>query len=107
MADRPMHDEYHISSLIVHARPELAAEIGTRIGQLSGVDVQPCDVAGKLIVVLETSTTAEIVERLDTIHDLPGVISAALIYHHWERAGGADAESEANHEHLPPQISQG
>jgi periplasmic nitrate reductase NapD len=104
-----MADECHISSLIVHARPELAAAIGARIGRLSGVDVQPCDVAGKLIVVLETSTTAEIVERLNTIHDLPGVISAALIYHHWERAGGAeaDAESEANHEHLPPQVSQG
>ena len=104
-----MSDECHISSLVVHARPELAAEIGVRIGRLDGAEVQPSDVPGKLIVVLETPTTAEIVERLNAIHDLPGVISAALIYHHWERAGGvaADAENEAAHEYLPPQLSQG
>lgn len=104
-----MPDECHISSLVVHARPELAADIGARIARLPGADVQPCDVAGKLIVVLETPGTTEIVERLNVIHDLPGVISAALIYHHWERIGDApaDAESEADHEHHPPQISQG
>jgi nitrate reductase NapD len=104
-----MPDECHISSLVVHARPELAADIGARIAQLPGTDVQTCDVAGKLIVVLETPGTAEIVERLNFIHDLPGVISAALIYHHWERADGADAdaESEADHEHHPAQVSQG
>ncbi|HWA48855.1 MAG TPA: chaperone NapD [Dongiaceae bacterium] len=104
-----MRDECHISSLVVHARPELAADISARIAQLPGADIQPCDVAGKLIVVLETPGTAEIVERLNFIHDLPGVISAALIYHHWERAGDptAEAESEADHEHFPPQVSQG
>lgn len=104
-----MPEECHISSLVVHVRPEREAEIAARIGRLAGAEVLPRQIAGKLIVTLETASTAEIVERLNAIHDLRGVISAALIYHHWERAGGAnaDAESEAAHEHLPPQVSQG
>lgn len=104
-----MTDECHISSLVVHVRPEREAEIAARIGRLKGAEVLPHQVAGKLIVTLETASTAEIVKRLNVIHDLRGVISAALIYHHWERADGADAdaESEAAHEHLPPQVSQG
>lgn len=104
-----MPDECHISSLVVHVRPERAAAVAARIGQLNGAEVQPRDAAGKLIVTLETASTGEIVERLDVIHDLPGVISATLVYHHWEPAGGeeAEAESEAGHESLTPQISEG
>ncbi len=104
-----MAEECHISSLVVHVRPERAAAISTRIGQLAGAEVQPCDAAGKIIVTLETATTGDIVERLNVIHDLPGVISAALIYHHWEAAGdvAAEAESEAENGSFTPQLSQG
>ena len=104
-----MVEECHISSLLVHVRPEHAGVIADRIGQLAGAELQPCDAPGKLIVTLETATTGEIMERLDVIHDLSGVISATLIYHHWESASGveADAESEADHGSFTPQLSQG
>ncbi len=104
-----MPEEYHVSSLVVHVRPEREAEIAAHIGRVNGAEVLPRQIAGKLIVTLETSSTAEIVERLNIIHDLSGVISAALIYHHWEPTGDAqvDANSEADHEHFPPQVSQG
>lgn len=104
-----MTDECHISSLLVHVRPEHAGAIAARIGQLAGAELPPCDAPGKLIVTLETATTGEIVERLDVIHDLPGVISATLIYHHWESASDVDAEAESEADHGPfaPQLSQG
>ena len=103
----PMADECHISSLLIHARPERADVIAMRIGQLPGAEVQPSGVAGKLIVTLETATTAEIVDRLDVIHDLAGVISATLVYHHWEDASEpqAEAESEADHGPITAQVS--
>lgn len=102
-----MVDECHISSLVVHVRPERAAVVATRIGRLVGAEVQPCDAAGKLIVTLETANTTEIVERLDVIHDLAGVISATLVYHHWEQASDfkAEAESEADHGSITTQVS--
>ena len=104
-----MPDECHISSLIVHVRPECEAVITTEIGRLEGAELQPQTNPGKLIVTLETASTAEIIERLNAIHDLAGVIFAALIYHHWEPASEHDAaaESEAHDESVTPQVSQG
>lgn len=104
-----MPDECHISSLVVHVRPERTAGIAEEIDRLAGAEVQPQAGAGKLVVTLETASTAEIVERLNAIHDLAGVISAALIYHHWEPVSGPDAaaESEAHDESVTPQVSQG
>jgi nitrate reductase NapD len=104
-----MADECHISSLLVHVRPERADAIAARIAQLAGAELQPCDAPGKLIVTLETASTGEIMDRLDVIHDLSGVISATLIYHHWESASDieAEAESEADHGSIAPQLSQG
>jgi len=95
----PSPEESHISSLLVLVRPEQRADIATRISRLAGAELQPSPMPGKLIVTLETETTRDIMERLEAIHEMPGVVSAALVYHHWEfvREGGtttADSGSE-------------
>lgn len=99
-----MPDELHISSVIVHARPERAAAIAAGIERLRGTEIHQRVAAGKLIVTLETATTDEIMDRLNAINDLPGVISTALVYHQWEPV--SEAESEAGHESHPPQIPE-
>ena len=43
---------------------------------------------GKLVVTLETATEGEIVERLNRIQTLDGVLAAALVFHHFEPAQG-------------------
>ena len=37
--------------------------------------------AGKLVVVLEAVHENQILQRIDQINNLPGVLNAALIYH--------------------------
>ena len=103
--ERPaQQDECHISSLLVHVRPERQQEIADRIAGLPGIELAPSPKPGRLIVTLETANTFEIMDRLEAIHDMPGVIAAALVYHHWEPA---EAESEAVHGSHPPELSQG
>jgi nitrate reductase NapD len=74
----------HISSLIVHSQPERARTIARRLRALRGVDVHGGVEAGKLVVTLETATEAKIVERLNAIQALDGVLAATLVYHHHE-----------------------
>jgi nitrate reductase NapD len=74
----------HISSLVVHARPEMAGAVIEAINAMPGVEVQVQDGSGKLVVVLETTTELAIVEHLNTIQTLPGVLSTALVFHHIE-----------------------
>jgi nitrate reductase NapD len=39
---------------------------------------------GKMIVTLETTSEHEIAARLSDINGLPGVVSAALVFHQFE-----------------------
>jgi periplasmic nitrate reductase NapD len=74
----------HISSLIVHARPDMTGTVVDAINAIPGVEVQIQDGRGKLVVVLETATELAIVEHLNAIQTLPGVLSTALVFHHVE-----------------------
>jgi nitrate reductase NapD len=79
-----MPDELHISSLVVHSRPERAAEVSARIASLPGSEVRGGVAEGKLVVLLETASDSEIVERLNAIQLLDGVLAATLVFHHVE-----------------------
>ena len=100
-----MAEELHISSIVVQARPEAADDIARAIERMRGAEIHQRVAASKLIVTLETGNTADILQRMERINDLPGVVSTALVYHQWEPV--SEAESEADHESDTPQLSQG
>lgn len=79
-----MKDCVHISSAVIHARPETAEAVQARIERdMTGVEI-PAAEGGKLIATLETESEHDIVERLDAIALMDGVLSVSLIYHHFE-----------------------
>lgn len=71
----------HISSLLVHVRPELLAAVKANLRQLNGLELHQECPEGKLVVVLETEHERDILVRLEQINALPGVLNAALVYH--------------------------
>ena len=83
-----MPDEVHISSLLVHSRPERARAVADSLRGMVGVRVHGGTEAGKLVVTLETASEGEIVERLNGIQTLDGVLAATLVFHHFEQAHG-------------------
>lgn len=79
-----MSRECHISSLVVHSRPERVPAIIERIALIEGAEVHGGEAAGKLIVTLETETENQVVERINAIQLLDGVLAATLVFHHFE-----------------------
>ncbi|NMZ70234.1 periplasmic nitrate reductase chaperone NapD [Pseudomonas peli] len=71
----------HIASLLVHARPELFEAVKANLHLLDGVELHQQSPLGKLVVVLETVNEQQILERIEQISNLPGVLNAALVYH--------------------------
>jgi nitrate reductase NapD len=71
----------HISSLLVHVRPELLAAVKANLRQLDGLELHQESPQGKLVVVLETEHERQILTRIDQINALPGVLNTALVYH--------------------------
>lgn len=79
-----MADELHVSSLVVHGRPERLETIRLALARLEGVEIHAAAPSGKLVVTLETTSEQQIVAQLATITLLDGVLSATLVFHQVE-----------------------
>lgn len=88
-----MPEEFHISGLVVHSRRERAAAIAAALGAMDGMQVHGGVAEGKLVVTLETSSEAEIVERLNVVQLLDGVLAATLVFHRFEPADPSRAST--------------
>ncbi|WP_372871615.1 chaperone NapD [Shewanella sp.] len=80
-----MTKEYHVTSLVVHAAPSMANAIHDAIAALPGAEVHATSPEGKLVVTLEGSTQRAILDNVETINALNGVLSSSLIYHQSEQ----------------------
>jgi nitrate reductase NapD len=83
-----MSDAIHISSLVVHVRPDRCASVRSGIAALRGAEIHVGTEDGKLVVVLETASEAETIACIAAISEMPGTIAASLVYHE------IDAEAE-------------
>ena len=72
--------EIHISSALVHVRPERTQEVAAQIAAQDGAELHFAE-AGKIIVTLEAATSGAIADRLGEIARLAGVLAATLVYH--------------------------
>ena len=76
-----MDDTLHIASLVVLARPELFDAVTANLRLLDDLELHHESPAGKLVVVLEAGDERRILQRIEQINAIPGVLNAALIYH--------------------------
>ncbi|MBT3139699.1 MULTISPECIES: chaperone NapD [Roseobacteraceae] len=76
-----MSELAHISSLLLRADPNKLATVCRQIESLPGGAVALTDPNGKIIVTLETGCEKEIVDHMNTLSLIDGVVSAALVYH--------------------------
>ena len=80
-----MNTETHIASAIVLARPERLPAVLDAINALDGAEIHAATPEGKVILTLETDREQEILNHLNAISLLDGVLSATLVFHHVAR----------------------
>lgn len=95
--------EVHISSLVVHCAPEHLFEIKAQIAAHENAEIYGDSPEGKIVVVLETETQGFITDTIETINNLPNVLSTALVYHQIETELDDD---ETTKKHTETQYSQ-
>jgi len=77
--DAPLLAE--VASILVRARPERLDEVARAIETLPNTQIYGRDPNGKLVVVIEASSVGAIGTTLNTISSMPGVLTAALVFH--------------------------
>ncbi len=83
----------NISGIVVRTRPTSIDSVCSRLGDIDGVDVHGANPDGRIVVTAEGGSDAEVSQRMLLLHDVPGVISVSLIYHHFDAP--ADEESQS------------
>jgi periplasmic nitrate reductase NapD len=73
----------HIASLVLQHRPEAARDIDTALAQLSGIELALRD-GGRSVLLCETDNEGELMDRIDALRALPGVLGVSLVHHHAE-----------------------
>ena len=85
----------HISSILVTADPGRLDEVEPAINAYPIAEIAGGNQSGKLIVTLETADEGQMVQALTDIQLIPGVASAALVYHQTVEAEGAAPDETA------------
>ena len=73
----------NISGVLVHTRPEQTNVVKSQLGNLFGVEVHAATEDGRLVVTIENES-APMIDTMNSFHDIKGVLSASLIYHHFD-----------------------
>ncbi|MEG0006700.1 MAG: chaperone NapD [Aeromonas sp.] len=84
--------EFHVSSLVVLTQPPLRHELAQQIATLEGAEIHAVSDEGKLVVTLEGPSQRPIMDAIDAIQAMPGVLSAALIYHQFDESDEQDEQ---------------
>lgn len=74
----------NISGIVVHANPDNIDKVRARLEQISGVEVHAASAEGKMVVTIERSNDGETADLFEEISKIKGVLSTAMVYHHFE-----------------------
>ena len=87
-----MEQEVHIGGVIVYCRPDRVDATKARIASLPGAELHGESPDGKLVLTLETDGTRRMLDCMDAIRALPGVLDVCLVYQHAEPLSAMEQE---------------
>ncbi|MCW8831051.1 MAG: chaperone NapD [Gammaproteobacteria bacterium] len=70
----------NISGVIVKAYPENLVTIKQTLSTMAGIEVHGNNEDGRIVITVEQDNANSISDMLMEIQDVPGVLSAAMIY---------------------------
>lgn len=73
----------NISGVLIHSQPQHSAAIKAQLIELAGVEVHIGTDDGRLIVTVEAASDERLADTLLVVQQMTGVLSAALVYHHF------------------------
>jgi nitrate reductase NapD len=75
----------NIAGVVIHARPEKLAGVEAKLLELPGVEIHATADDGRMVVTVEDEES-RLGDTVMAFHNVDGVLSASLIYHHFEES---------------------
>lgn len=74
----------NICGCLVHVAPNAADTARDAMARVNGVEIHAVSEDGRFVVVVEDTEDRLASETIMDLHQIPGVISLTLTYHHFE-----------------------
>ncbi|MDO5631082.1 MAG: chaperone NapD [Paracoccus sp. (in: a-proteobacteria)] len=84
----------NICGCLVHVAPASLDSARDAIAAMDGVEVHAATNDGRLVVVVEDTADKRASDIIMAVHQVPGVLSLTLNYHHFEDLTQAQAASQ-------------
>lgn len=81
----------NISGVVVRTFPRYIDNVWQTLEQLEGVEVHAANEDGRLVVTIERQGENDVADLLVHMQDVPGVLSASMVYHQFEDLGQQEA----------------
>ena len=78
----------NICGCLVHAAPEMVPSVLAAMNAADGVEVHAQSEDGQFVVVVEDTAAGLASDTIMSLHQIPGVLSLTLSYHHFEELKG-------------------
>lgn len=74
--------DWHVVGLIVQGNPEKMAAIQTALLAIEHTEVSTFDAKmGKMVVVMQSHDQHLLLDKMESVKDIDGVINVSLVYH--------------------------
>lgn len=84
MSQTANEESINICGVLVHAQPEQAAQVEQQLSQYQGVEVHSVTEDGRLVVTIDHADRRDMVDTINQLNSVEGVLSAAMVYQHSE-----------------------
>ncbi len=74
----------NISGVLVRAYPENIESVSQSLADFEGVEVHGSNTDGRMVVTVEQENAGRLSDLIAQMHDVPGILSASMIYHQFE-----------------------
>ena len=82
------HSNWQVCSLVVQAKSERISDISTQLNAFPGCEVALSDVdSGQLIVVVEAEHSGTLMQTIESVRNVAGVLAVSLVYHQQDEQG--------------------
>jgi len=85
-----MRDELHIASFLVQYRADALPRLQDAVAALDGLEIAAQDTC-RCVVLCESDNPRALMDGIDALQLLDGVVNVSLIYHHAESREALDA----------------
>ncbi|WP_447872783.1 chaperone NapD [Serratia fonticola] len=83
-----MSSEWHVSGLMVQARPDKFPELISALLAIPDTEIPAQDQQqGKLAVVMQAARSDALLEKIESVRNLEGVLAVSLVYHQQDEQG--------------------